>query len=110
MKKNKYFVKKNKCPYCTYPCESAIMSEKNPDKNEEIPSPGDLSFCLMCCNASKWDNNMKLIKFDLESIPDLFDRIKVKDIGMRMEEWWDKNHSTNDRREHYLKIMDKRCK
>ena len=35
-KKNKNFVKKNKCPYCLYPCDSAFMHDDAHDKGKPM--------------------------------------------------------------------------
>lgn len=105
-KKNRNFVKKNLCPYCTYPCESAGgIGEYRADK----PYPGCLSFCLMCCNPATWDANMKLVKFDLNSIPNLLERNRIKLLGLKMQEFWEQNpHLESERRNNYLKIMEER--
>lgn len=103
-KKNKEFVKRNRCPYCTYPCDSAT----NLDENER-PEPGCISFCLMCCEPAVWDGNMKLVKFDLNSIPNILERTRIKMLGIKVREFWDTHPDTDGRREKYLKIMDKRC-
>ena len=104
-KKNKDFIKRNRCPYCTYLCDSATMLKGN-DK----PSPGAISFCLMCCEPGTWDKNMKIVKFDLNSITDIIERNKIKLVGMKMNEFWDTHPDTDGRRAMYLKLMDKRCK
>ncbi len=99
----KFKVKKSKCPYCTYICDGAL-----PADNDCKPSPGDISFCLMCCNSNTWDDNMKLIKFDLNSISDLVERNRLKIIGVRMNEFWDKSPDKHNIREIYLKKMDQK--
>ncbi len=101
-KKNKHFVKKNICPYCTYPCDSAFMHEDDKQK----PDPFDLSFCLMCCEPSQWDQNMKLIKFDLDSVKDIVERNRLKMIKIKVEDFWNTHPDTDGRREKYLTIMD----
>lgn len=106
-RKNKNFVKRNRCPYCTYPCDSAFMQDDKYDK--EKPTVGDISFCMMCCEPSQWDANMKLVKFDLNKIPDLIERNRIKVLGMRVQEFWDKNPDKTGRRNRYLKILDKTC-
>lgn len=105
-KKNKDFVKRNRCPYCTYPCDSATTI----DKYENKPEVGDVSFCLMCCEPSTWDSNMKLIKFDLDSIPDLLERNRIKLLGMKVNTFWEDNPPDDGRRNMYLKLMDRRNK
>ena len=108
-KKNSFFVKKNKCPYCLYPCDSAFLDPNDPHKKGgDVPEPGDVSFCLMCCSSMTWDKNMKLQKFDLNSIEDMVERVRIKMVGHRVHEFWDKNPDKSGRREKYLKIMDKR--
>lgn len=105
-RKNKHFVKENICPYCTYPCESANgIGEHSVEK----PHPGCISFCLMCCSAAQWDVNMKLVKFDLNSIQNILERNRVKLLGMKIEQFWDENPDIEpDRRNRYLRIMEKR--
>ena len=100
-KKNKDFVKHNICPYCTYVCGSASALDC-----VGTPHPGDISFCLMCCNSMTWDANMKLVKFDLNSIPDLLDRNRIKGLGLKMHEFWETTPDTDGRRAKYLKKMD----
>jgi hypothetical protein len=102
MDKNINFIKKNICPHCTYPCDSATMI-----KGEDKPRPGCLSFCLMCCEPSVFDDNMKLIKFDLNTITDIIERNRIKVLGMRVHEFWDIHPDTDGQRAMYLKKMDK---
>lgn len=104
-RKNKDFVKRNRCPYCTYPCDSATMI-----KGKDKPEPGSISFCLMCCEPSTWDESMRLIKFDLNSIPDIIERNRIKVLGLRVSEYWDLNPDRDGRRAMYLKRMDQRCR
>ena len=99
--KNKYFVKPNNCPYCTYPCESADMIG-----GDEKPQPGDISFCLMCGEASKWDENMTFVKFDIDSITDIIDRIRLKNLKMQFDSFWEAHPDKDGRREMYLKKKD----
>jgi hypothetical protein len=62
----------------------------------------------MCCEPATWDASMRLIKYDLNSIPDLLERNRIKLLGMRMEEFWQTNPDKDGRRTKYLKIMDER--
>lgn len=103
MKKNKNFVKRNLCPYCTYPCDSASMI-----KGQGRPHPGCISFCLMYCQPAAWNAEMKLIKFDLDSIPDLLERNRIKVLGIKIEQFWEENPDKDGRRAKYLKIMDEK--
>jgi hypothetical protein len=64
------------------------------------PEPGNLSFCLMCTEASVWDNKMKLIKFDLNSIEDLVERVRIKRLKTEMELFWEQN--PDPRRDRYV--------
>ena len=110
-KKNSLFVKHNKCPYCTYNCDSAFMNPIDPDyKESNKPVPGNVSFCLMCGEPSRWDHDMKLIKFDLNTIPDILERNRIKLLGMHIHTFWEQNPCKDGRREKYLKIMDKKSK
>lgn len=77
--------KPNNCPYCGYFCDAAEMLE---DKNA-IPYPGDLSFCFMCSEAMQFDENMNLIKFDLNSIDDIVERNRLKMLQVKMRRFWD---------------------
>jgi hypothetical protein len=105
--KNKYFVKRNICPYCTYPCDSAAMIDIDGD---DKPEPGSINFCLMCCEPSTWDENMKLVKFDLNYIEDIIERNRIKLLGIRINEFWETNPDKSGRRAMYLKRMDQRCR
>lgn len=99
---NDYFVKKNICPYCTYPCDSAGSLGKEKDR----PEAGSISYCLMCCEPSIFDPEMNLVKFDLNSIEDLIERNRLKVLQIRMEEFWQFNPDKDGRRKKYLKIKD----
>lgn len=105
MKKNPEFVKNNICTYCTYHCESATMIN-----SKEGPEPGDLSFCFMCCQPSQWDEQMNMIKFDLNTIDDIIERNKVKLISLKMQEFWELHPDNTGRREKYLKVYDEQTK
>lgn len=98
-------LKRNRCPYCTYPCDAATMI-----KGDDQPHPGCISFCMMCCEPSMWDEKMKLVKFNLNSIPDLIERNRIKLLGMMVNEFWETHPDTDGRRAMYLKLMDKRCR
>lgn len=104
MTKNKNFVKDNTCPYCTYPCPLVANI-----KSGRRPIPGNLAFCLMCLNASIFDKEMHLIKFDLNSITDLIERNRLKVLQLKMRSFWDNDfHDSHviKRREKYLAILD----
>ena len=103
MKKNKNFVKRNRCPYCTAPCDFATQIQ-----GKDSPRPGCISFCFMCCQPLTWNEKMKLIKFDLNSIPDLFERSRIRALGWKIERYWEDNPDKDGRREKYLKIFDER--
>lgn len=81
------FRKKNNCPYCGYFCDAAMMHEDE----KAVPEPGDLSFCLMCTEASQFDKKMILKKFNLNSIKDLVERNRLKGIQVKMGLFWDAN-------------------
>lgn len=103
MPKNKEYIKPNICPYCTYPCDSAGgIGEFEGYK----PSSGDLSFCLMCSMPSIFDDEMTLVKFDLNSIKDLVERNRLKAIQFRCNEFWDHHPDKDGRRKKYLEIME----
>jgi len=99
------FLKENTCPYCDYECTSATLIG-----NETVaPKPGDLSFCLMCCGAFLFDEKMNFVKFDLNSIPNIMERIRLRDLQIKMEQFWEsKSRSENLRRETYLRNRDKK--
>lgn len=102
MKKNPEFVKEgNTCPYCTYICESASMIN-----SKERPKQGDLSFCLMCCQPLQWNENMDLVKFDLNSIDDIVERNRLKIMSLKMQEFWTFHPDKTGKREKYLKAYD----
>jgi hypothetical protein len=104
---NKEFVKKNNCPYCTYFSDSAGMLG-----GDDRPQPGDLTFCIMCSQPSQYDETMTLIKFDLNSIRDIKERVRLKAIQQGFDDFYEhhpeasKDKELLERREHYLKIMD----
>ena len=99
---NKYR-KPNNCPYCGYFCDAAMMQEDE----KQVPEAGDLSFCLMCCEPSIFGDDMKLQKFDLNSISDIVERNRLKGMQVKMEMFWDANPDTTGRRDQFLKARDK---
>lgn len=96
--------KPNHCPYCGYFCDAASF----PSDEKKAPKPGDLSFCLMCSGASEFDKDMKMVMFDLNSIPDLIERNRVKGIQTKMELFWLENPDKCDKREQFLRERDRR--
>lgn len=92
MKKNKQlppngFLKKNTCPYCGYNV-SATMCK---DDEKAVPQPRDLTFCMMCTELCKFDEKMKLIKFDINSIQNLVDRSSIKLEQLKIRQFWEEN-------------------
>lgn len=79
--------KPNKCPYCNHFCDAALCT----DDDMEKPSPGDISFCIICFEPAEFDKDMKLIKFDLDSIQDAYERNRLKDMRSSMKHFI-KNH------------------
>ena len=55
------FRKSNNCPYCNHQVDRAFK----PDEPGAIPVVGNLSICIRCAEVSEFDDEMKLIKFDL---------------------------------------------
>ena len=96
--------KPNNCPYCGYFCDAATFS----GEGKKAPKSGDLSFCLMCLGPSEFDKNMKMIKFDLNSIDDIVERNRLKGMQIKMEEFWEINPDKSGRREKFLKERDRR--
>lgn len=94
--------KDNNCPYCGYFCDAATM----PNDNKQKPTVGDLSFCLMCCEPSQFDKNMKLIKFDINSIHELEEIKRLTNVKKKMELFWVFYPDKSGRREVYLKSKD----
>lgn len=94
--------KPNNCPYCDYFCDAATMTE---DKMK-TPSPGDLSFCIMCIEACEFDKDMKLIKFDINSIKDIVERNRIKGIQVKMRLFYEDHPKLCVKREKYLKIIE----
>ena len=87
MTKDNNFRKENKCPYCGYFCDAAQMLEDP----SAIPTPGDLTFCIMCTEASQFDKDLNMIKFDINSIEDLIERNRIKGIQVKMGLFWDEH-------------------
>ncbi len=79
--------KPNNCPYCGYFCDAATMVG---DKKAK-PKKGDLSFCIMCSESSIFAKNMKMVKFDLNSIDDIVERNRLKACSYKIKEFWDLN-------------------
>lgn len=99
---NKQYLKKDKCPYCTFKVKSAINADN------DIPKPGDISFCMMCCNPSQFNSKMKMVKIDLNKIDNIIERNRLKSMQIKLEMFWDENPNLADQRLKYLKIMDKK--
>lgn len=96
---NNGFRRKNNCPYCGYFCDAHQMIE-----DERIaPQVGDLTFCLMCCEPSQFDNDMKMEKFDLNSIDDISERNRLKGIKINMENFWKEHPHISFKREKYIR-------
>jgi len=76
--------KSNYCPYCGYFCDAATMA----GDPKGIPTPGSLSFCLMCCNPCEFDKDLILQKFDINTINNFEERNRLFDIGAKMHLWW----------------------
>lgn len=58
---NTNYVGLSECPYCSEKIDSAIN-----DLNEMIPAKvGNIALCIRCGEASEFDEEMKLIKFNV---------------------------------------------
>ena len=68
--------KTNFCPWCFHHVDAA----SNPDYPNQTPLPGDYSVCIECTEVSHFDDNMKLIKLDLDTLnpEDLKDITRMK--------------------------------
>lgn len=55
------------------------------------PVPGNLSLCLMCCELSQFDPDMKLVKFDINMIPDIVVRVDIKAQQNNMRLFWEEH-------------------
>ena len=49
------------CPYCNTKLDATVSY----DGSETYPEIGDISICIGCYQASEFDNNLKLIKIDI---------------------------------------------
>lgn len=93
------FRRENNCPYCGYFCDAHQML-----KDEmAVPKVGDLTFCMMCCEPSQFNNDMKMEKFDLNSIEDIEERNRLKKIKNNMERFWKDHAHISNRREEYIR-------
>lgn len=102
MTQHENFVKENKCPYCTYGC-----GYFSPLRGSKTPSKGDLSFCLMCASLCTFDENMNLLKFDINSILDLGKHVRLKAYQLKMRECWDTMPEEDQKkRKQYLEILE----
>lgn len=69
---NKNFVRKDHCPHCQHPVNSAID-----ENNEDVkPSVGDICICIKCGEVSQFDQNMMMTPFNISKL----DVEAVKDI------------------------------
>lgn len=87
--------KPNKCPYCNHFCDAALCTEDDLEK----PSPGDISFCVICFEASEFDKDMTLIKFNLDNIEDAYERNRLQNMQFSMRHFI-KNHPQFKSQEH----------
>lgn len=94
--------KPNNCPYCGYFCDAAMMT----GNDKAVPKTGDLSFCMMCCEPSVFDESMKMQKFDLNSVNNLVERNRLKGIKIKMELFWETHPEDSPRQEQFLKVRD----
>ena len=104
MEDNEYR-KDNYCPYCNYFCDCATITGVSDPK--AVPKPGDLSFCMMCCRPMKFGENMRLEKFDIDSLESRSQRNRLTEIRIMMELYWIQEASMEDKqkREEYLKNL-----
>lgn len=90
------------CPYCQYEitCSETIGKEKH------LPKPGDLSFCLMCCEAMEFDKNLNFKKFDLNSVSDPEERNYYKSTQDKMKKAWEEMPQMQPHRARRQKFLD----
>lgn len=82
------FMKKNICPFCNYQTDRA----KNLEDETAVPDPGDISLCIRCAEASEFDENLNLVKFDLNKL-ELED---AREINIKQTLIKDANRIKND--------------
>lgn len=97
-------LRKDKCPYCTY----KVTTAQNLEDKTLIPKPGDITFCMMCCNPSQFNNKMKMEKIDLNKITNIIDRNHLKTNQIKLEMFWDENPNLAPQRLKYLNILDQK--
>lgn len=56
--------KSNHCPYCNHFCDAASL----PESEDEAPFPGALSICINCAKPSVFSEEMKLERFDMNTL------------------------------------------
>lgn len=89
------FRKPNLCPYCGYFTTAAFF----PEDESIAPTAGDLSLCLMCCECSEFDENMNLIKFNIDTLKPKKERIEVKLRQKNMRKFWKLNPHLKPKRD-----------
>ena len=108
MKDDNGYRKDNYCPYCHYFCDAATTMIGD---SKQTPKPGDLSFCMMCCNPGQFDDNLVLQKFDIDSVTNRTEKNRLLAMQAKMLIFWTsslpKQHDL-DRRDKYLKIAKER--
>lgn len=58
------FRKPDKCPHC----EKKVDAATHLKDLKAAPRPGDLTVCIGCFKASRYDKNLKMEKFDVSTL------------------------------------------
>lgn len=78
---------KHKCPYCGYECDAATSL----DEPNAMPEVGSIAFCLKCVRCFEFGPDMNTLKFDLDTIENLDERIRLKVLQLNMLDFFRKN-------------------
>ncbi len=87
------FITKTTCPYCGKKNDRAL----NPQNEQDRPDPGSLSVCIQCTELSEFDENLGLIKFDINKLDrdDFLHIRKMQRMIKKGREEYNELHGTN---------------
>ena len=54
----------NFCPYCNHKTDAAMI----PEDESQVPESGALSVCIKCAKVSSFGDDMKLQRFDMNTL------------------------------------------
>jgi hypothetical protein len=78
------------CPHCF-----RLLDTVSNISDGSAPEPGDFTFCLICVNLLRFDQDLQLVASSFEELP-LVERAKFAGVKLKLEETrreWNATHS-----------------